>query len=393
MSLELHDIVKTYPEFTVNLSLQVQSGGIITLLGPSGCGKTTTLHIIAGFIEPDSGTISLEDKDVTGYPPHRRNIGVVFQDYALFPTMDVFGNIGFGLKMRGWRGDKVKKKVRDLLDLVHLSGYEKRPVSLLSGGEQQRVALARALAPDPHLLLLDEPLSALDAKLRRELRGEIRRIQKKLGLTTVYVTHDQVEALSISDRVAVMNNGRIEQTGTPQEIYNTPRTHFVAGFMGMTNRLHGKITGKTHGYAEIATKLGPFRAPRSKTAEDLAEASIRFRPEACRLISHTQSRDNINTMEGEIRSCEYLGDSLYADIETAAGIMTVLLNPPRNDSGPYQYNEPEDRLNREKKSNAASLAADSLAAASGSSVLEGPLPKEGDRMHVHVLPDLCTLLD
>ncbi|GAH85320.1 unnamed protein product, partial [marine sediment metagenome] len=201
MSLRLDGIKKRYPDFKIDVSFNANDGEILTLLGPSGCGKTTTLHIIAGFIEPDEGRIFLNDNDVTYLPPHMRNVGLVFQDYALFPHMNVFSNIAFGLRMHGWSKKDMEKRVKNLLHLIRLLKYENRIVTELSGGEQQRIALARALAPNPDILLLDEPLSALDALLRKELRSEIKRIQRELKITTVYVTHDQEEALALSDKI------------------------------------------------------------------------------------------------------------------------------------------------------------------------------------------------
>ncbi|RKX99958.1 MAG: ABC transporter ATP-binding protein, partial [Spirochaetes bacterium] len=214
MGLIVKKLQKAYPEFFMDISLEVKKGELLTLLGPSGCGKTTTLNLIAGFLNPDTGQIILNGEDITNLPPHKRKIGIVFQDYALFPHMNVYKNIAFGLKMSGIDEKRIRKRVEELLRLTKLESYEKRSVTTLSGGEQQRVALARALAPNPELLLLDEPLSALDAKLRKELRGEVRRIIKEIDLTTIYVTHDQEEAMALSDRIAVMKDGKIEQTGT-----------------------------------------------------------------------------------------------------------------------------------------------------------------------------------
>jgi putative spermidine/putrescine transport system ATP-binding protein len=215
--------------------LSVDRGELVSLLGPSGCGKTTTLRTIAGFIEPDGGSLRIGDKDVTRVPPNKRNIGLVFQSYALFPHLSVFENVAFGLKMRGVAKAEIGERVQRALDLVDLGGYEKRLPAQLSGGQRQRVALSRAIVIEPDLLLLDEPLSNLDAKLRVGMREELSRLQRQLGITMVYVTHDQVEALSLSDRVVVMNRGRIEQIAPPEELYTTPATAFVAQFMGCDN--------------------------------------------------------------------------------------------------------------------------------------------------------------
>jgi putative spermidine/putrescine transport system ATP-binding protein len=218
-----------------DVSLVVKPGEMLSLLGPSGCGKTTTLRCVAGFEMPDSGRVMIGDLDVTRVPAERRRVGMVFQNYALFPNLSVAGNVGFGLRVAGWDASRMEARIKELLETVGMTGFEKRSVLTLSGGQKQRVALARALAPEPRVLLLDEPLSALDAKIRAELRTELRRLQLDLGITTLLVTHDQEEAMSMSDRVVVMNHGRIEQLGTPRDLYATPATPFVAAFVGDMN--------------------------------------------------------------------------------------------------------------------------------------------------------------
>jgi thiamine transport system ATP-binding protein len=236
--VELEGIRKSFEGFTLEIpELEVRSGELMTLLGPSGCGKTTTLRIIAGLEKPNSGRVLFDGMDVTDLEPGKRNIGIVFQDYALFPHMTVFENVAFGLEIRKLPREEIKKRVEWALGLVGLEGLENRYPEQLSGGQQQRVALARALVVEPKVLLLDEPLSNLDAKIRERLRGEIRRIQKELGITTIYVTHDQEEAMAVSDRIAVMNSGRIEQVGKPLELYYYPKTEFVARFLGLSNIL------------------------------------------------------------------------------------------------------------------------------------------------------------
>jgi len=224
-----------------DFNLAAERGEFVSFLGPSGCGKTTTLRMIAGFEQPTAGTIRIDGADMTYVAPNRRHVGMVFQSYALFPNMTVAGNIGFGLKLQRRAKDAIDKRVTELLELIHLEGRGDRYPYQLSGGQQQRVALARALAIEPSVLLLDEPLSALDAKIRVALRVEIREIQRKLGITTVYVTHDQEEALELSDRIVVMSEGRVEQVGTPFEIYNFPATDFVASFVGTLNTIPAKI--------------------------------------------------------------------------------------------------------------------------------------------------------
>src|SRR5512136_1055338 len=243
--LELKNVSKFYSGVVAvqDFNLEIDKGSLVSFLGPSGCGKTTTLRMIAGFARLDEGTILLDGEDITDVPPNRRDIGMVFQAYALFPNMTVQGNIGFGLLMKKMPKKEIKEKVDQVLELVRLQDAAKRFPHQLSGGQQQRIALARALAVQPRVLLLDEPLSALDAEVRVVLRGEIRRIQSELAITTVYVTHDQEEALSISDKVVVMNKGVIEQVGTPEDIYREPRTRFVATFIGTANQFYGLVAG------------------------------------------------------------------------------------------------------------------------------------------------------
>ncbi|WP_297470174.1 ABC transporter ATP-binding protein [Thermococcus sp.] len=237
VSVELRNVEKRWEGFELHVDLSVKDGELLTFLGPSGCGKTTTLRIIAGLERPDSGKVLFSGRDVTELEPYERNIGIVFQDYALFPHMTVFKNIAFGLEMRKLPRAEIEKRVKWALELVGLRGFENRYPEQLSGGQQQRVALARALVVEPEVLLLDEPLSNLDAKIRERLRSEIRRIQRDLGITTIYVTHDQEEAMAISDRIAVMNVGTVEQVGKPLELYYRPRTEFVARFLGTGNIL------------------------------------------------------------------------------------------------------------------------------------------------------------
>ncbi|MEO8509540.1 MAG: ABC transporter ATP-binding protein [Betaproteobacteria bacterium] len=220
-----------------HVSLSVERGEMIALLGSSGCGKTTLLRAIAGFVIPDEGTISVGGVDITRMPPEKRETAMMFQSYALWPHMTVAGNIGYGLKMRGWAGDAIAKRVGEMLKLLQLEGFTQRPVTQLSGGQRQRVALGRALAVDPHLLLLDEPMSNLDYKVRLELRHELRALQRRIGITAVYVTHDREEALTLADRIAVIDAGRIVQLGTPEDIFHKPESAFVAGFMGADNAL------------------------------------------------------------------------------------------------------------------------------------------------------------
>lgn len=224
-----------------NLSLDIKDKEFVTLLGPSGCGKTTTLRIIGGFLKPDRGSVKFEGKEISNIPPYKRNVNTVFQKYALFPHLNVFDNIAFGLKVKKFSDKEIQKRVGEMLELVNLKGYEKRSIDRLSGGQQQRVAIARALVNEPKVLLLDEPLGALDLKLRKEMQTELKRIQQSLEITFIYVTHDQEEALTMSDTVVVMNNGDIQQIGSPVDIYNEPENAFVADFIGESNILNGMM--------------------------------------------------------------------------------------------------------------------------------------------------------
>ncbi|WP_217353102.1 ABC transporter ATP-binding protein [Haloprofundus sp. MHR1] len=271
--ISLEGVGKSYAGTTAldDVSLRVRDGEFFTLVGPSGCGKTTTLRLIAGFESPTEGEIRFDGDDVSGVPPEDRNVGVVFQNYALFPHMSVAENVGYGLrfadeKRRRGRGERVS----ELLELVDLAGMGERDPTELSGGQQQRVALARALAPGPRLLLLDEPMSALDARLRERLRLQVKRIQSELGITTVYVTHDQEEALAVSDRVAVMNEGNVEQVGPPREVYQRPATRFVASFVGDNNLFEGELVG-THEKSGIARETKGSRRFRVRVGETVFE--------------------------------------------------------------------------------------------------------------------------
>ena len=278
--LTLTGIQKRFPGGVVAVSdfdLAMEKGEFVSFLGPSGCGKTTTLRMIAGFEQPTTGRIVLDGADITDRPPNRRNIGMVFQAYALFPNMSVADNIGFGLRVRGRDRTTIARRTGELLELIHLPGTGDRYPWQLSGGQQQRVALARALAFEPQVLLLDEPLSALDAKIRVSLRAEIRAIQRALRITTVYVTHDQEEALSLSDRIVVMNEGRVEQVGTPFEIYNFPRTPFVARFVGTLNVLSARVIDATAGRLDVGGQ--EMRATGAVGAAAGSAVSLALRPE------------------------------------------------------------------------------------------------------------------
>jgi putative spermidine/putrescine transport system ATP-binding protein len=300
--LELTHIHKSFGETSVvqDFNLNVDQGEFVSFLGPSGCGKTTTLRMVAGFEQPSSGTIILAGRDVTGLPPSRRNIGMVFQSYALFPNMTVAENIGYGLRVASTPRAEVHARVEEMLALIQMTEFGKRYPSQLSGGQQQRVALARALAFHPQVLLLDEPLSALDAKIRLELRNEIRRIQQQLGITTIYVTHDQEEALSLSDRVVVMSQGRMEQVGTPSRIYNFPETEFVAQFVGQINLLPAEVIKAEDGIVRVGKQL-----VRAGQFERLNGRPVRLavRPEEL----NTGFVEGANNLTGRVDSITYLG--------------------------------------------------------------------------------------
>jgi putative spermidine/putrescine transport system ATP-binding protein len=298
-------VQKTFGDLTVvqDFNLDVGAAEFVSFLGPSGCGKTTVLRMVAGFEEPTDGSIVIAGKDVTRLKPNQRNIGMVFQAYALFPNLTVAQNIGFGLKVAGMPRADSDKRVAEMLELIKLPQFGDRYPYQLSGGQQQRVALARAIAPKPKLLLLDEPLSALDAKVRVSLRDEIRAIQKELGITTVFVTHDQEEALSISDRIVVMYGGKAEQVGTPFEIYNRPSTKFVANFVGTLNVLEGTVTDPSAGKVKVGAGEVVLKGKLngSKAGETL---SLALRPEAISL-GRQPGRDA--TLGGEISEVSFLG--------------------------------------------------------------------------------------
>lgn len=304
-----------------DFNLAAEKGEFLSLLGPSGCGKTTTLRTIAGFIEPSKGRVMIGNRDYTRTPPNRRNIGLVFQSYALFPHLSVFENVAFGLKMRRANSASIKTKVATALSMVDLAGLENRLPSQLSGGQRQRVALARAVVIEPHLLLLDEPLSNLDAKLRVGMRAELHRLQRQLGITAIYVTHDQVEALSLSDRIVVMNKGKIEQIGKPEEIYYRPATPFVAKFMGFDNQFIARVTGVSD--RQVDVEAGSVRLIAQTYATSSAnvgdQADVLFRPETAGL----QKNAGANTIPGDIIFRNFQGSIAQYLIRTQVGKFTV----------------------------------------------------------------------
>jgi putative spermidine/putrescine transport system ATP-binding protein len=311
--LRIDNVVKQFGELTVvkGFDLGFSRGEFVSFLGPSGCGKTTVLRMIAGFERPTSGRIIVEGRDITDLNPNQRKIGMVFQAYALFPNMNVAGNIGFGLKVAGANREETASRVAEMLKLIGLTGYEKRFPFELSGGQQQRVALARALAPRPRMLLLDEPLSALDAKIRVSLRQQIREIQRELGITTIFVTHDQEEALSISDRIVVMNTGHIEQAGVPFEIYNRPSTKFVATFVGQLNTLNATVADAAKKSVSIDGQVVtiPSLPATAKSGEPIA---LTMRPEAVSLANGS-GRDIV--LDGKVAEVSFLGSVIRLKVD------------------------------------------------------------------------------
>jgi|Deesub1362B_J571_1020462.scaffolds.fasta_scaffold00662_10 spermidine/putrescine ABC transporter ATP-binding subunit len=309
--VRLERVTKRYGKVTAVdcLDLTVHEGEILTLLGPSGCGKTTTLRCIAGFVVLDEGHIFLGEEEVTHLPPEKRDIGFVFQNYALWPHMTVYQNLSFGLQLRRIPKEEIRERVQEVLSMVRLSGMEDRYPRQLSGGQQQRVALARALALRPRVLLLDEPLSNLDAKLREEMRFEIRELQRQLGITAIYVTHDQAEALVLSDRIAVLNEGRLVQLGTPEEIYQRPANRFVAGFIGLSSFIEARVTEVEAEMAVLETEDGlHFRVPRDALVEGQA-VTLAVRPEHVEVLGGP-SGDLENAFQAEVVRAAYLGDSV-----------------------------------------------------------------------------------
>ena len=332
--LRLDGVQKRFPGGVVavkDFDLSVERGEFISFLGPSGCGKTTTLRMIAGFEQPTTGTITIADVDVTRKPPNQRNVGMVFQAYALFPNMSVADNIAFGLKMRRRSGADIKRRVAELLTLIHLPDKGDRSPYQLSGGQQQRVALARALAFEPQVLLLDEPLSALDAKIRVALRHEIREIQRSLGITTVYVTHDQEEALELSDRIVVMNEGRVEQIGPPFEIYNFPATGFVASFVGTLNTIEAKIVDAAAGRLSLAGH--EIRTTSELTGSAGQTVTVALRPEMIALatpdgsnvvaVSPIDGATGANRLPGTVADVAFLGSVVRVQTTVGPDATTV----------------------------------------------------------------------
>ena len=319
MQIGVHDITKRFGKNEVvgRSSFSIGEGELFTLLGPSGCGKTTLLRLIAGFYTPDEGEIRFDGERVNEVPPHERGIGMVFQNYALWPHMTVFDNVAYGLRLRSIGRAEIGERVAAVLEKVRLEGLGGRYPGQLSGGQQQRVALARALVLNPKILLLDEPLSNLDAKIRIQVRAEIRKLQKELGITTVYVTHDQEEALTLSDRIVVFNQGKVFQIGKPKELYERPANRFVADFIGINNLLDGTVRAAESGFLAVDTALGPVRALPNAELRAGDPCVICVRPEN---IAVGGSGGERNVARGKISFAAYLGNTLRYDVDLGQGI-------------------------------------------------------------------------
>jgi spermidine/putrescine transport system ATP-binding protein len=333
--VELRGLTKRFEDAVAvdGIDAAIEPGEFFSLLGPSGCGKTTTLRMIAGFEQPTAGEIVLDGVDVASVPPHERNVHTVFQSYALFPHLDVSGNVAFGLRRRRVAKDEIKRRVAEALELVELAGLEHRRPRQLSGGQQQRVALARALVLRPAVLLLDEPLGALDAKIRKQLRLELKTLQEEVGITFVFVTHDQEEALSMSDRIAVMNEGRIEQIGTPEAVYEQPATVFVADFLGVSNLMDAVAEG------DGGVRIGDFRLRAG--CGDLASrgpVKVVARPERLALLPHGASQDNC--VPGMVERTVYVGANLQVITRLATGATVQASIANTGDSTTYAQGTP-----------------------------------------------------
>jgi len=323
MNIQLKNIVKRFGtlEAVSHVSLEIRDSELFTLLGPSGCGKTTILRLIGGFHSPDEGEVYFGERAVSGIPPYERNIGMVFQNYALWPHMTVFDNIAYGLKLKKFSRDDISSKVLHALKLVNLAGLEKRYPGQLSGGQQQRVALARALVLNPDVLLLDEPLSNLDAKIRLQVRAEIRKLQKDLGITTIYVTHDQEEALTLSDRIAVVDHGKLQQIGSPRDLYAKPENPFVADFIGINNLIAGEVLEiqERDRAMKVQTDVGSMVCTLEWPFKPGDRCMISVRPETASISQAEEKQEEVNVISGTVSFASYIGNTIRYDVEIQNG--------------------------------------------------------------------------
>lgn len=328
LMVKLNNVVKSFGDNVVvkNIDMDIEKGEFLTLLGPSGCGKTTTLRMIAGFEETTDGEVIIDGKEVSSVPPHKRDVNTVFQSYALFPHMTVAENVAFGLKMKKVPKSEIMSRVMEALQLVQLDSFAKRKPEQLSGGQKQRVAIARALVNSPKVLLLDEPLGALDLKLRKQMQVELKHLQQKLGITFIYVTHDQEEALTMSDRIAVMNNGIIEQLGKPDEIYERPASRFVADFIGETNLFEGSVTelDQTYAYMNLAGQRVPIRPERTLSVNE--SVSMAIRPERIRL--HKEAVPGSFALPGKVVEHIYVGSVIKTVVSLPEGTQVTINEAP-----------------------------------------------------------------
>ena len=326
MKISLENIFKRFGklEAVSGVTLDIDDGELFTLLGPSGCGKTTLLRLIAGFYKPDGGEVLFDGRSVSNIPPAERGIGMVFQNYALWPHMTIFDNVAYGLKLRKFSAAQIGEKVARVMKMVNLTGLEKRYPGQLSGGQQQRVALVRALVLDPDVLLLDEPLSNLDAKIRVQVRAEIRKLQKELNVTTIYVTHDQEEALTLSDRITVMNFGKIQQIGVPKALYERPENAFVADFIGINNLIRGRVLQVAeNGNLVFETPLGRLKGVGDGRLRENDPCIVTIRPETASIeqIPGTEAETGFNRIEGLVNFTYYCGNSLRYDVDAGEGFI------------------------------------------------------------------------
>ena len=338
--VQVVDLIKRFGPVTAvdGINLHMPGGEFFSMLGPSGCGKTTTLRMIAGFEQPSAGRILLDGEDMTGTPPHRRHVNTVFQNYALFPHLNVFDNVAFGLRRQRVERSEVQRRVAEALELVQLTGFEKRRPAQLSGGQQQRVALARALVLKPAVLLLDEPLGALDAKLRKQLQIELKALQQQVGITFIYVTHDQEEALTMSDRIAVMSNGRVEQVGPPRLVYEEPSTVFVADFLGVSNLMQVTARG-ADGQGRCRVRLDNFELQAARGGTDMfGETKATIRPERIRL--EPQGATGENRLPGMVERWVYLGNAVQLIVRLATGQAVQVLIQNSGEEIPYTQGTP-----------------------------------------------------